>query len=192
MGFGGGLLDWLKNVNDPLGQFGEGELGQQAQDWLDTLTALGISPESATDLIRANLLEQFAPDETARTGSASALLSAQSSMLNAQENMRQGAYDRVADRLRLLQATDQLQDARRENAMAALIQAAPLLVAPGTEFSPGFEPGGPAQQLSALVGGNVQPQPLQTAPLPLGDFLNEPRSVTPEMVNRDLGALMGG
>jgi hypothetical protein len=117
------------------------------------------------------------------------MLGANASMMNAQENMRQGAFDRVQDRLRLLQATDQLLDARRENAMSALLQAAPLMVAPGTEFAPGFEPDGPAMQLSNLIGANLQPQQMPTAELPLGDFLNEPRSVTPESVNTLLGGL---
>lgn len=124
--------------------------------------------------------------------SAASMLAANASMMNAQENMRQGAYDRVQDRLRLLQATDQLLDARRENAMSALIQAAPLMVAPGTEFAPGFEPGGPAMRLSNMIGAGLQPQPMPTAELPLGDYLAEERSVTPEMINRDLLALTGG
>lgn len=173
-------------------------LSPEAQFLLDAAQSL-VDSGQATDLTEAiRVLGTVSPElfpeepEAVRAGSAAAMLSAQASMLTAQENQRQGAYDRVVDRLRLLQATDELQDARRENAMSALIQAAPLLVAPGTQFSPGFEPGGPAMQLSALVGGNVQPQPLVTAPLPLGEFVNEPRSVTPETVNRDLGALLGG
>jgi hypothetical protein len=160
----------------------------------ETLIALGIPPDEALNMVRENMLRSVLPEEpgAAPGSSAAAMLSASASMMNAQEMQRQGAFDRVTDRLKLLQATDQLVDARRENAMSALLQAAPLMVAPGTEFSPGFEPGGPAMQLSDLIGANLQPSPMPTAELPLGDFLNEPRSVTPEMIGRDLGALLGG
>ena len=191
-------IDMLRGVNDPLGQFGdgppsfgEGDIAQQAQDVYETLIALGIPANEALDIVRENMLRSVLPEEpgAAPGSSAAAMMSAQASMMNVQENMRQGAFDRVQDRLRLLQATDQLLDARRENAMSALLEAAPLMVQPGTEFTPGFEPGGPAMQLSGLIGANLQPQQMPTAELPLGDFLGEPRSVTPESVNALLGGL---
>ena len=194
-------IDMLRGVNDPLGQFGdgppsfgEGDIARQAQDVYETLIALGIPPDEALNIVRENMLRSVLPEEPTApaASSAASMLGAQASMMNVQENMRQGAFDRVQDRLRLLQATDQLLDARRENAMSALIQAAPLMVQPGTEFAPGFEPGGPSMQLSNLIGANLLSQQMPTAELPLGDFLDEPRSVTPETVNRDLLALTGG
>ena len=105
------------------------------------------------------------------------------------ETQRQNAFDRVTDKIRLLSATDDLQESRRENAMFALLQAAPLLVNPGTEFTPGFEPGGVAIQLSNLIGANLEPQRLPTAELPIADFLNAPTTVTPELIEMQLGAV---
>lgn len=176
-------LELLRQINLIAEQFGLSAEGAAA---LITASAGGLLSESQAGQV---LLGLDGDGGGAAASSAASMLAANASMMNAQENMRQGAFDRVADRLRLLQATDQLQDARRENAMAALIQAAPLLVAPGTEFSPGFEPGGPAMQLSNLIGANLQPPEFQTAPLPLGDFLAEERSVTPESINALLGGL---
>ena len=192
----------LRGLNDPLGEFGpsgeggppsfgEGDIARQAQDVYETLIALGIPANEALDIVRNNMLRSVLPeDPSAATGSSAAsMMGAQASMMNAQENQRQGAFDRVQDRLRLLQATDQLLDARRENAMSALLQAAPLMVPEGTEFAPGFEPGGPAMRLSDMIGANLQPQRIPTAELPLGDFLDEPRSVTPDSVTALLGGL---
>lgn len=105
------------------------------------------------------------------------------------ETQRQNAFDRVTDKIRLLSATDDLQESRRENAMFALLDAAPLLVNPGTEFTPGFEPGGVAIQLSNLIGANLEPQRLPTAELPIADFLNAPTTVTPSLIEMQLGAV---
>jgi len=183
-----GDIDRLREINDPLG-FGGGPTGESAQDVYNTLLALGISPEAAEELIRNDLLRQLLPEERGPGGSSASVALGYAQLA---ETQRQNAYERVSDRIRLLAATDDLQEARRENAMSALLQAAPLLVAPGTEYSPGFEPGGPAMQLSNLIGANMQPQRLVTAPLPLSDYLNAPTTVTPDSINRDTAALMGG
>ncbi len=105
------------------------------------------------------------------------------------ETQRNNAFNRVYDKIRLLSATDDLQESRRENVMSAMLEAAPLMVNPGTEFTPGFEPGGPAMQLSNLIGANLQPQRMPTAELPLREFLDAPTTVTPGLIEQQLGAL---
>lgn len=172
-------IELLRQINLIAEQFG---LSAEAAAALLTASAGGILSETQAGKL---LLGESAAGTAG--GASDALGYAQLA-----ETQRQNAYERVSDRLRLLMATDQLQDARRENAMSALLQAAPLLVNPGTEFAPGFEPGGPAMQLSNLIGANVTPTRLPTANLPIGDFANAPPAVTPETINRDLAAIMGG
>ena len=159
-----GLLERQRQAFLEGGQFEE--RAEEAADAAELLrqinllaSQLGISPEAAEAFILASTAGAPAAvlNRLLGTGSGAAGDGAGIALGYAQlaETQRQNAYDRVADRLRLLQSTDQLLDARRENALAALLQAAPLMVAPGTEFTPGFEPGGPAMQLSNLIGANL-------------------------------------
>lgn len=176
-------IDFLGGLNDPLGEFGELPFGESARDQIETLMALGLSQDAATELVRADMINQLTPRDTG-TGASSALGFAQLA-----ETQKNNAFNRVQDKLRLLMATDDLQESRRENVIFALLEAAPLMVAPGTEFSPGFEPGGPAMQLSNLIGANLQPQQLPTFELPLEEFQDAPTTVNPSLIEQQLGVL---
>lgn len=106
------------------------------------------------------------------------------------ENQRQQAatqaQDRVGQKLELLQMTDQLADLRREAAVNALIQAAPFMVNPGQQFTPGFEPGGVGQRLGGLLGANVPNQQLPTAQLPLNELANPQLAAPPSLIAQQL------
>ena len=108
------------------------------------------------------------------------------------ETQKQNAFNRARDRMMLMQATDQLADARRESAMNAMIAAAPFMVDPGMEFFPGGEPGGLAVQLGARLGGagSVQPQRIPTAELPLNQLVNAPVSASPTAIDEALLPLL--
>ena len=96
------------------------------------------------------------------------------------------AQNRVQSQLELLQVTDQLADARRKAAVEALLAAAPFMVNPGPQFTPGFEPGGPGQQLGSLLGANVPNQMLPTATLPLNELANPPLAAPPSLIAEQL------
>lgn len=93
-----------------------------------------------------------------------------------QENKRQNQFERVRDKIQLLQTTDQLRDARREAAVNALINTLPYMVAPGTQYTPGLEPFGAGSALGGLLGANVPPQRMPTAEVPLQQLANAPSS----------------
>ena len=179
---------------------GEGPLGGIDPELLQQINLLadqfGLTPEGAAALLTAtqgdlltreqagNILLGIDTGGGTGAGAGNALGYAQLA-----ETQRNNAFNRVYDKIRLLSATDDLQEARRENVMAAMLEAAPMMVNPGTEFTPGFEPGGPAMQLSNLIGANLQPQPMPTFELPVQEMLNAPTAVTPGLIEQQLGAL---
>ena len=107
-----------------------------------------------------------------------------------QENQRESAFGRAVDRMRLMQATDQLLDARRESAMDAAIAALPFMVPEGTEFFPGEEPGGLGSQLDILLGGQPRPREMPTMELPLQEMVGAPMQAGPEEIDEALLGLM--
>ncbi len=110
------------------------------------------------------------------------------------ENQRQQAasqaMDRVTSMFDLLQTTDQLADARRQNAVQALIQAAPFMVDPSQQFAPGFEPGGVGEVLGGLLGANVPNQILPTAELPLQELANPQLAAPPSAITEALNPML--
>ncbi len=110
------------------------------------------------------------------------------------ENQRQQAQstamERVTSMFDLLQTTDQLADARRQNAVQALISAAPFMVDPSQQFSPGFEPGGVGEILGGLLGANVPNQILPTAELPLQELANPQLAAPPSAITEALNPML--
>ena len=107
-----------------------------------------------------------------------------------QETQRQNAHERVSDRLRLLQATDQLLDERRRGAISAMIEAAPFFVGPEQRFMPGLEPGGVGQTLGGLLGADVQPFEIPRHELPLQQMVDAPLAAGPQQIDEQLAALL--
>lgn len=133
--------------------------------------------ERALDIARSGLLEQQAQTEAF-----------------VRENQRQQAASQAMDRVKgmfdLLQTTDQLADARRQNAVQALISAAPFMVDPSQQFAPGFEPGGVGEVLGGLLGANVPPQILPTAELPLQELANPQLAAPPSAITEALNPML--
>ncbi len=181
---GGGNGDPLAGIDPELLQqinIIAAEFGISAETALAILTARQGGPLTERDA--SDILLGIDPSVT--TGGASNALG----FAQLAETQRQNAFDRVTDKIRLLSATDDLQESRRENVMFAMLEAAPLMVNPGTEFQPGFEPGGAATRLSDLLGFDFEPQRLPTFELPLNELLDAPTTVTPDLIEQQRGAL---
>lgn len=101
------------------------------------------------------------------------------------------AFNRARDKWDLLQATDQLADARRRAATEALIDALPYMVNPGQQYTPGFEPFGAGQELGNLLGANVPIQQLPTAELPLNELANPPLAAPGQDIAAGLEPFLG-
>ncbi len=146
--------------------------------------AMQIIIENNGDLLAAMTGAQEPPSSQ---GAGNALGFAQ-----LEEIKKQGTFDRARDRMRLLQATDELLDARRESAIDAMIAAAPFMIDPGMEFFPGEEPGGLGAQLDQRLGGAgaVQPGRIPQVELPLNQLVNAPVSAGPEAIDQALLPLL--
>lgn len=108
-----------------------------------------------------------------------------------QEEQKQSAFERASNRIQLLQTTEQLTQERRENATAALLNALPYAVQPGTQYAPGFEPAGAAAQLSALVGAPYTAPRLPTANVNFGALAAGPEGAqTPQSIEASLAPLL--
>ncbi len=85
-----------------------------------------------------------------------------------QENQRQSAIQNAQARMELMTTTDQLADARRENAMTAMMDALPFMTSPGIMAN--LENSNSALQQS--FGEPQVPLDLPTTTLPLNEMAN--------------------
>ncbi len=152
------------------------------------------SPEDSGPFL-AELVRQFnaPPEPTGPAGrtqfpSEAALDFATANL--ADQRAASEAFNRARDKWDLLQATDQLADARRQAATAALTELLPFMVSPGTQFTPGFEPGGVGPELGNLLGANVPPQRLPTTEVPLSGLANPPLAAPPEAISAGVESLL--
>lgn len=103
------------------------------------------------------------------------------------ESQHDSMFQRAKDKLALLQTTDALADARRSDAVNFFLQALPNLIPQGFQEMLG----GASSALGASLGIGTIGQPGLQAPeatLPLADFLDAPRTVTPGRIQRELPA----
>lgn len=152
------------------------------------------SPEDSGPFL-TELVRQFnePPEPTGGVGrtqfpSEAALDFAQAGLAN--QRAASEAFNRARDKWDLLQATDQLADARRQAATDALTQLLPFMVDPSMQFAPGFEPGGVGPELGNLLGANVPPQRLPTAEVPLSELANPPLAAPPEAISAGVESLL--
>jgi hypothetical protein len=165
-----------------------GTIMRLAQETGLSVDALIFAYEEDPSLISTVLAENLFPEPAPRGAAGRTMFPEESALL--QEQAKTQAFSRARDRMLLMQATDQLLDARRESAMDAMIAAAPFMVAPGTEFTPGLEPGGAGVELGQLLGANVQPQRLPTVELPINELVNAPISAGQQQIDEALLPLL--
>jgi len=79
-------------------------------------------------------------------------------------------------------AQQEAMDVRRQNAITALLNAAPHMVPPDMEYMPGREPFGAGAQLGRMLGVNVPPQRMARTTLPIDAMLNAPNALDPQRV----------
>ncbi len=167
-----------------------GTINRLVQETGLTVTQIIFAMENDPSLITNVIEERLFPRETSQgAGAGNALGFAQLA-----ESQRQNAFNRARDRMALMQATDQLADARRESAIDAMIAAAPFMIDPGMEFFPGEEPGGLGAQLDQRLGGAgaVQPGRIPQVEVPLNQLVNAPMSAGPEQIDAALLGLLNG
>ncbi len=100
------------------------------------------------------------------------------------ENLREMAFDRVKDKMQLLQDVDVIMDARRAGAMSALTDALPFILPEGMTQFPGAE-------LDQLLGMAPQNLDIPRVQLPLQEFVDAPLQASPEAIGSALDPLLG-
>lgn len=167
----------IEDGGGPSGDSGPPSAYEQAQ-------TQGVQANTA--LTRDSLLSQ---QQDRRMAEISAQLAQQQFQLQQQqfqEQLKQNEFNRAADKMTIAQTTQQLADARRENAVDAMLRAAPFMTQPGTTF-PHRAEGGPGQALGQLLGVNVAPTKIPTATLPLNRMVNAPQGAPLDQIEQQLG-----
>lgn len=135
---------------------------------------------------------QFASEQALQEEQAASLRAERKlNLASFMENLRELAFGRIKDKMELLQDVDSIRDARRANAMSALIDAAPLLIPPGQKFFPGFGPGGIGDVLGGKLGANIPNLEIPRVELPLQDLVDAPLAASPEAIEAALAPVQG-